>query len=430
MSDPRHWPIEPEGSVADELETLREQGYEIDDAARAAVEAGPDEAVHSLRRSPSWAFVEPSGLADIEAGWKPEPDPPEVRGYEDRVLAAWYGRCAGCCLGKPVEMPPWDRVLIRGYLESVGAYPLEDYIPGDGRLPEGVDRHYWWDETSRGNVDGMARDDDIDYTILNLQALEAHGADLTTEAIAEEWQYHLPFAMTYTAERIVYRQLVNGVPAVAAGGRGNPFREWIGALIRADAYGYVLPGRPYAAARLAYRDACLSHRANGIYGEMWAAALVAAAFGTGSAEEALRAALGVVPPKSRLAKTLTRVEGAFLAGGGWEETMVSLEGDWAPYGWVHTINNAGALAAALLWGAGDFSRTVGLAVEAGLDTDSIGATAGSVFGALHGTAGIPSRWVEPLRGPVRVALADESGNTIEQLAERTAVVRRALDDNR
>jgi ADP-ribosylglycohydrolase len=51
---------------------------------------------------------------------------------------------------------------------------------------------------------------------------------------------------------------------------------------------------------------------------------------------------------------------------------------------VHTMDNAEVVTAALLRGKGDFSRTIGLAVEAGLDTDCTGATPGSVFGALYG----------------------------------------------
>ncbi|GAA3501272.1 hypothetical protein GCM10019016_083790 [Streptomyces prasinosporus] len=52
----------------------------------------------------------------------------------------------------------------------------------------------------------------------------------------------------------------------------------IGALIRADVHGWVSPGAPRRAAALARKDAVLSHTGNGVYGAMWAAALVAAAF--------------------------------------------------------------------------------------------------------------------------------------------------------
>ena len=74
----------------------------------------------------------------------------------------------------------------------------------------------------------------------------------------------LPVYQTYTAERATYQNLVREVPLEAVGEFHNPYREYIGALIRADIFGYVFPGSPRRAALLSYRDAALSHRANGI----------------------------------------------------------------------------------------------------------------------------------------------------------------------
>ena len=68
----------------------------------------------------------------------------------------------------------------------------------------------------------------------------------------------------------------------------NPYQEWIGALIRADIYGWTCPGAPRRAASLARRDAVLSHTGNGVYGAMWAAALVSAAFTAPSVRHAVR----------------------------------------------------------------------------------------------------------------------------------------------
>ena len=87
----------------------------------------------------------------------------------------------------------------------------------------------------------------------------------------------------------------------------NPYREWIGAQIRGDAFGYVNPGNARRAATTAYQDASLSHRGNGIYGEMWAAALVAEAFVSPDAATALRRSLAHVPPRSRLHEALSGV---------------------------------------------------------------------------------------------------------------------------
>ena len=88
-------------------------------------------------------------------------------------------------------------------------------------------------------------------------------------------------------------------------------------LIRADIFGWVYPGRPRAAAILAHRDASLSHVANGIYGEMWAAALVSSAFVATDALDAVERSLDHVPPTSRLAGAVRDVLAMHAAGDAW-----------------------------------------------------------------------------------------------------------------
>jgi len=122
----------------------------------------------------------------------------------------------------------------------------------------------------RAEIQGMPRDDDIDYTILGLHILESFGTEVTSEQIADEWLSHLQYASVYTAEREAYRNLANHLPIPETAVYLNPYREWIGAQIRADPWGYVMAGRPVAAADLAFKDARISHVKNGIYGEMMA----------------------------------------------------------------------------------------------------------------------------------------------------------------
>jgi ADP-ribosylglycohydrolase len=284
-------------------------------------------------------------------------------GYDVTGLEAAVAR-APRSDGWPYEEPSGDGThdRIRRYLELAGAYPLLDYVP----------------------------------------ALEP-----------------APFTKTYTAERVAYRNLIHGLEPPEAATYRNPYREWIGAQIRADIWGYVSPGRPRQAARLAFQDAALSHTGNGIYGEMWAAALIAGCFVAPDVRSALVASLDHIPPRSRLAEALRHVLDLHASGLDWPEARDQIEARHGHYSWVHTIPNAAIVAAGLLWGAGDYSRTVGLVVQAGWDTDSNGATAGSVYGALHGAAALPRAWVDPLGDLVHSAIAGYDNSRISDLAERT-----------
>jgi ADP-ribosylglycohydrolase len=418
--------------LLDELTQRREAGFDVsgleEDVHRALANGSSPTELESLLRvvegapkRSDWPYEEPSTLAEINESLPHEPRAAVVRLDEatlrDRLQAAWLGRCAGCNLGKPVE--GWDRADLRRYLELTGAYPLDDYIPSLKPMLESFELRSSWPECTRGRIRFMARDDDIDYTILGLHILETHGFDFGPEDVAEMWMSHIPFLATYTAERATYRNLVYGLPPHEVPVYRNPYREWIGAQIRADMWAYTSPGNPRAAATLAFQDASLSHVQNGIYGEMWAAALIAISFVAPDAHSALQASLAEVPPRSRLAEALRDVLELFRRGLDWEDARDALEERYGHYGFVHTINNAAVVAAALLWGEGDFTRTIGLAVQGGWDTDCNGATAGSTFGAMHGTEALPRHWIDPLNDLVRSAITGFDNSRISHLADRT-----------
>ncbi len=276
-----------------------------------------------------------------------------------------------------------------------------------------------------GNFTDVPRDDDIDWTILALHVLENQGRAFTTQHLAAAWLDRVPFTQTYTAERAAYRNLIHGLVPPATATHANPYREWIGALIRADAFGYVSPGDPAEAARLALVDARLSHTANGVYGEMWAAALVAAAMVVDSPAEALLAARAVVPDRSRLAEALDAVAALHATGARRAEALDHVDAALGAYPWVHTLNNAALIALGLSWGE-SFIDAVGLTLSGGRDTDSNCATVGSVWGALHGSAGVPAHLVGTTHDRVRSAIRGFDGIRIDELAERT--VRLALAD--
>ena len=107
----------------------------------------------------------------------------------------------------------------------------------------------------------------------------------TPQDVADLWLQEIPILHTFTAERVAYRNLCLLIPPPASASHRNVHREWIGAQIRADFWGYSAPGDPELAAEYAWRDASVSHVKNGLYGEMWAAAMIASAFTTDDVEE-------------------------------------------------------------------------------------------------------------------------------------------------
>ncbi|ATL72439.1 ADP-ribosylglycohydrolase family protein [Nocardia terpenica] len=372
--------------------------------------------VETTPRDPAWPYDESGPAPPLHI--PPPPEPP-TRLY-DRILGGWLGRCVGCTLGKPLENGfLWTPPRIRAYLERCDAYPLADYIPVLSPMPEGYRLQGNWPESTRGHIDGVPRDDDLDFTVLGLHLLERHGIGFLPADVAAEWLERLPFLQTYTAERVAYRNLIDDLQPPATAHYRNPYREWIGAMARADIYGYVCPGDPATAAALALRDASVSHTANGAWAAAWAAALVAAAFTAGDALSAITVAQQAIPEHSRLAVALTQVLHDHRRGLGWEQAVAAVHARHEHYSWAHAIGNACLVAAGLLWGGGDFTTIVGNTVQSGWDTDSIGATAGSVAGVLLGANAIPPHWTDPLHDHLHTAVSGSDGIRISALARRT-----------
>jgi len=343
---------------------------------------------------------------------------------DDRILGAWRGRAAGCLLGKPVEKVPLDG--IRAIARSTGNWPISSYFSEAGLDPQIAER-YPWNRRSRStslreNIDGMPEDDDLNFPLIALHLLETVGRDVTTDDVAQAWLDSLPGGRVFTAERITYRNLLAGHEPDSAGRVQNPFRDWIGAQIRTDLYGWATPGDPVAAARLAWTDARLSHGRNGIYGAMFVAAASSVAVSGSGIEDVMDAGLSVVPTGSRYAAAVRRGADLAVSDLGDEAAVDVLHAEFGHLHWVHVLNNAALLAFAIVRGAGDFHRTISLAVSGGWDTDSVGATAGALAGAVTGAAALPGAWVDPLRDRLASSVPGFALTRFPDLARRTSAV--------
>ncbi|MEV0690644.1 ADP-ribosylglycohydrolase family protein [Streptomyces sp. NPDC050388] len=349
----------------------------------------------------------------------------------DRLEAAWLGRAVGCLLGKPVEKLPLDG--IRQLARATGNWPLNDYFTARG-VPAELAARYPWNRRSAAtslaeNIDGMPEDDDLDHPLLNLLLLQRYGRDFTTADVARLWLDELPAGRAFTAERIAYRNLLSGLEPPRTARHRNPFREWIGALIRADVHGWTNPGDPAGAAEQAHRDATLTHTANGVYAAMFAAAVIATAaadqpVGTGTGGQdvhaCLRAGLAVVPPRSRLARAVRHAVRLAHEHDDFATVVDAIHTRHADVHWVHAVPNTALIAAALTHADGDFTGAICRAVSGGLDTDSNGATAGGIAALLAGSpTALPERWTAPLKNRLTTSIGTFDGIGFDTLARLT-----------
>lgn len=420
--------------VRDEIRQREEEGYDVSEIRFSLAEIkGRDysslkaimENLSKLKLKPDFPYKEPSEIAEIrnERPKGPREITADLSDGEllNKIRGGWLGRCAGCLLGKPVE--GLSKEQIEKWLKIADAYPLDDYFPPLSDLPR--DAAEWLKsrgsrlEVLRGHIDHMVRDDDIDYTIINLHILKTHGFEFTTEDVGKAWLSNLPFLRVYTAERAAYRNLVNGLVPPETATYMNPYREWIGAQIRADMWGYVAPGMPEYGAELAFRDARLSHVKNGIYGEMFISAMISAAFATSDIEELINIGLSEIPAESRLSEAVKDVIEWRKKFSDWRESWKRINEKYGRYHRVHTINNAALVLLGLLYGEGDFERSITISVMGGWDTDCNGATAGSILGVMLGADRMPKKWIAPLNDRIESFVIGYNNSRISDLAEHT-----------
>ncbi|MGL1900777.1 MAG: ADP-ribosylglycohydrolase family protein [Fibrobacterales bacterium] len=352
----------------------------------------------------------------------------------DKFHGAWTGRAVGCALGKPIEGVGFGvyngaftgRKDIKRLLHRQNEWPLNDYISGKGAEEESLE--LWCPASQREHIAYMEPDDDIHYSLVGLGVIETFGPNFTWNSVAQYWSEHLPYSAICTAETqgiLNYWNKTNRLTwdtvATAEYTRRyrNPYREWIGAQIRADGFAWCAAGNPELAAEFAWRDAHWTHERNGIYGEMFFAAMQAAAFVEGDWKKLVSIGLSEIPKECRLALAIQELLEWIDQYDNWEILMERVEDTYKGMSPVHTINNALVCIVGMAYSNLEPHSALCTTVAAGLDTDCNGATVGNIAGAVHGRASFNSPLVAQLNDTIKPSMIGFETVTMRTLAERT-----------
>ncbi len=383
------------------------------------------EIVINADMQPDYKYNEPSDLEGIKALRKEysfKSKTPDEETLRKKILGAWMGRACGCLLGKPIECIRSDELI--PLLKETGNYPMHRYILSSDITDE-VCSHYKFGLKNKAyadTVDGLPVDDDTNYVVLAQKIVEEFGRDFTSQDVALAWMKYQSIFSYFTAERTAFVNFTNCIMPPASAMYKNVCREWIGAQIRGDYFGYINPGDPEAAAKMAYTDARISHVKNGIYGEMFAAAMVACAAVTDSIEDIILGGLAQIPSTSRLYEAVMSILSGYKNGVTVDECFSRIHAEYdehTDHGWCHTISNAMIVTAALLYGEGDFGKSICCAVGMAFDTDCNGATVGSILGMRNSIDGIDEYWKKPVNGKIHTSIFGVGTVDIQKAAEKT-----------
>jgi len=306
--------------------------------------------------------------------------------YMEKVYAGWLGKLIGVRHGAPIEGWMYDKI------EKV-------YGEIDGYLVDYKD---------------FAADDDSNGPMFFLRALEdyTYTSAITAEQIGLTWLNYAPYEHGFywwggygkSTEHTAYLNLRNGIMAPRSGSveqNGKAVAEQIGGQIFIDTWGLVVPNNPKLAAEYANKAASVAHGGNGVYGGMFIAACISAAFTETDIEKVVEIGLSTIPQDCEYVTTSREVIKFYKAHPeNWRDCFKFVKDNYGydryP-GACHIIPNAAVIILSLLYGEGDFTKTLNICNMCGWDTDCNVANVGTIIGVKNGLDGIEyEKWRKPI----------------------------------
>jgi hypothetical protein len=302
----------------------------------------------------------------------------------DKIKGGWAGQTIGVVFGAPTEF-------------KFTGTTIQDYQP----IP--WSEHYvkyWWDKKP-----GLF--DDIYNDLTFVETFQQEGLDCTTEVLANHFafaEYHLAHANQ--AGRYNIR---NGVKPPASGHwLNNPHADDLDFQIEADFIGLMAPGLMPEAIDIASRVGHIMNSGDGFYGGAFVAGLYASAFVFDDPAKILDAALEPIPPESQFYQCVDDVRKLYKQyPNDWRQCWFEIHKKWnkdvgCPKGVFLSFNidakiNSAYVAIGLLYGEGDFAKSMDIATRCGQDSDCNPATVGGVLGVMKGYSNIPEFWLNPFK---------------------------------
>jgi ADP-ribosylglycohydrolase len=277
----------------------------------------------------------------------------------------------------------------------------------------------------------MAADDDTNVPLAMLSALYDHTytEDITAEQIGRTLLNQAPYEHGFfwwggygvSTEHTAYINLLEGIPAPFSGSvehNGKAVAEQIGGQIFIDPWGLICPNDPDKASRYAAKAASVTHGGNGVYGGMFVAAAIAAAFGEKDIRIVIERALQTIPSDCEYVRMARDIISFYDndSAHDWETAFKHIQDNWGYNrypGACHIIPNAAVMIMSMLCGEGDFSQTICICNMCGWDTDCNVGNVGTIMGVLVGVDGIEEKWRLPVNDAFVLSTVIGSRNSLD-----------------
>lgn len=302
---------------------------------------------------------------------------------KDKIMGGWAGQTIGVTFGGPTEFR-FNGTMIQDY------QPVEWY---DGYIKETM-------EKSPGLYDDIY----MDLTFVDI--FEKKGLDASVEEFANA--YANAEYMLWHANQAGRYNILHHVAAPESGHwLNNPHADCIDYQIEADFSGLMSPGMPNTASAIGDKIGHIMNYGDGWYGGVYVGAMYSLAFTSSDVQFVVNEALKTIPAQSRFHQVISDVIGWHKQyPHDWKMTWFEIQkkytedigcpdGVFAAFNIDATVNSA-YVVLGLLYGNGDFAKTLEISTRAGQDSDCNPSTAAGVLGTILGYKKIPDYWKQGL----------------------------------
>lgn len=341
--------------------------------------------------------------------------------YVDKVQGAWMGKMIGVTFGQPWEFE---------YLDTPIGFDITDWTLSPTRMKDyrarstnktdydepiiheadnqqvHINREFIETSEKEHPSFGAPDNDDIYINLLFLYCLRRYGIDVDPVTVAHEWDAKI--RQVWHANDAGLSNIRKGIlPPLSGNPRYNLHADDIDFQIESDVFGMISPGMPQVSNRFDDRMGHIMNYGDGVYGGMFISAMYTQAFFADNIRQVVDNGLKAIPEQSLYAQLIRDVIRWHDENpNDWLKTWHLVQSKWGdvdhcPDGYKQPFNidaklNGGYVVMGLLYGNGDFYKTMNFATRCGQDADCNPANAAGILGTLLGAHAIPAEYRDPL----------------------------------
>jgi hypothetical protein len=246
--------------------------------------------------------------------------------------------------------------------------------------------------------DMMSDQDDLYIEFLFLHSIMKNGLDVTATEMAEDWVRYLDIDRVWCANKAAYQNFQKGIwPPWSGHPRNTTWGDAIDFQIEADLFGLISPGLPRISNAWGDKVGHMMNYGDGVYAGMAMAAMYSEAFFESDPRKLAEYSLKAIPAESGYAKMVRDVLDLHQQYPDWQDAWKKLEPKWGRKGGelvsgVYVPINGAYVYMGLLYGGGDFWKTMNISMRCGRDSDCNPSSCAGILGTILGMRGIPDKW--------------------------------------